>query len=463
MRKNISLIVVTAILLLGTPVQAESERVGRALDIKRQIDGWDVGYGPKEALFSQYKSFQKSLAELGKKRSHKREVLADYRKKLDAAYFEVNQLTGKIDKLEKEAGFMDIRTHMLISEYKKDKVKTEQKIDELEAQRKPVLEEEGRISGQYETTQSSLANIEAQISAKYWSFEKFIKSYESEKKVVDGLVEFLDRELKAMTPKERDEYDMGVIAAERVPRKTAVAKEQSPDTESTQPVLPTTPDQDAAVAAATTQPVAQPAVQQAAQPAGESFQLIDFNCGTIKVPCQNNRAVCVSLRDENSASVTILQGGKVKEINGREATRILIENGYFEYDEGVGFVATVKYLAKFPEPEVPVAGQRSPQDECGSMYDKELAKWNECQKKYGVNLSALDPDPKDYAKTKKNYWNRIRCNSSRNYIEDCQRKAKTKASEQPTRSWRDDLHEYKMSDQDAQVYGGGLMPDKNNK
>jgi len=447
MKKYISAVVVTAVLLLSASAQAQSERVKQALYIKNQIDGWDKNYGPKEALHSQYKSYQQSLGELGKRYTQKREALEDYRKKLDAAYFEVNQLTGKIDKLEKEAGFMDLRTHMQISEYKRDKAKTEQKIDDLEAERKPVLEEESKLSGEYKATEASLFRVEAQIIGKYTSFENFIKSYETEKNTVDGLIKLLDKELKAMTPQERDKYDMMVIRAEEADGETvAVKAQETPTTTSNQPVV---------------QPVAQQ-TQPPKAPVRGQYQLIDFNCGTIKVPCQNNRAVCVSLRNENSASVTIMQDGKVKEINGREAARILIENGYLEYAEGVGFVATAKYLAKFPEPEVPVAGQRSPQEECGNEYDKQLAKWNECQQKYGANLSALE-NSKDPRQAKSNYWMRVRCNYAGDYIKECQRKAKTNASEQPTRSWRDDLHEYKMSDQDAQVYGGGMLPNKDNK
>lgn len=201
----------------------------------------------------------------------------------------------------------------------------------------------------------------------------------------------------------------------------------------------------------------QPADVQSGSSKG--YRILSFNCGTEKAPCRNHRAVCVRLRNEESASVAIFKDGKNQDINGREATRILVENGYFEYEKGVGLVATPRYLDEVPESDASVAQQPSAaRNTCGSRYDTAVAKWRECEAQYGANLASIEnKDPNK--RTKKEFWDRIRCNSARATIQECEGRPKPDSGETKTGSWRERGRSVAMNQHDLQIYAGGLLSD----
>lgn len=397
------------------------------------LEGYKKDLGRKTELYDKYLAKVGTLDKQEEKLKTLQSALADSQKKKEDRINQINELTGKIDTAQRQAGVLDSAAQTKIDFYKLQKQNMEKEADDIianipyltkgvteaTANRDEAAKELGEVQKQINTEHKSVANLEQDIGG----WQQIISNVES---MIERAKEEMSEEELKMLQDKITKADLAKSQAGETPKPAAKPKYVAPLSPKEKPAqtiapgeeaqLPDQGDQDKEIARAKELgKTLKPATPDTPPLTAGGEQIIGISCGTELMQSPDGKTVYTRLRSTELSSVTILKDGKTYDISGVEATKILVRKGYFVHMTNVGLVATNRYMS---------ATSDKPSKTGGSWRD---------------DLQTQPMSPDDAA------------------VYAGGTLGADTASSDDTPAWRKRGRSYKMSPQDEAVYAGALL------
>lgn len=182
----------------------------------------------------------------------------------------------------------------------------------------------------------------------------------------------------------------------------------------------------------------------------DDYRIVSMSVET--TPVTYGKQSLQKLKSINAAVIVIEMRGEQHIIEGQKAVSILIEKGYFYNFPDIGIIATTKYN-EFGGYNERYAGDTKPSsskdDECGARLQECYRKWGRNLKfKKGENFRKMSSDE---------YWGRGLCAQLE---ERCQKQTQSEkqSDKRSGSSFNDKMITFEASEQDAETYGGAVLP-----